>query len=149
MRMKYTLYIDKERDEEIIIYAHSENELTDAIKELISGQNLDTHPIIGYVGEDIIEIRPKDVHCFYIEDKRLYASLDGRNALIKMRLYEIEKMLGDSFIKINQSSIANIEKIERFSVSIGAALTVHFKNGQRDYVSRRPLRSVTERMGIK
>ena len=147
--MKYTLYIDEGRDEEIIVYAHSENELTKRIEALINEQKLDTHPIIGYVGDDIIEIKPKDVYCFYIENKRLYASLDGYSALIKMRLYEIEKMLGDSFIKINQSSIANINKIDRFSVSMGAALTVHFKNGYRDYVSRRQLRAVKERLGIK
>ena len=68
--MKYTLYIDEGRDEEIIVYAHSENELTKRIEALINEQKLDTHPIIGYVGDDIIEIKPKDVYCFYIEDKR-------------------------------------------------------------------------------
>ena len=147
--MKYTLYIDEGRDEEIIVYAHSENELTKRIEALINEQKLDTHPIIGYIGNDIIEISPEDVYCFYIEDKKLYASLDSGRALIRLRLYEIEEMLGDGFIKINQSSIANIGKIERFTVSIGAALTVHFKNGHRDYVSRRQVKAVKERLGIK
>lgn len=147
--MKYTLHLDEERDEEIIVYAHSKTELVKRLEALINEENLNTSPIIGYIGDDIIEIAPDDVHCFFIEGKRLYASLEKQNVLIKRRLYEIEKMLGDSFIKINQSSVANVRHVERFSVSIGAALTVHFKNGHRDYVSRRQLKAVKERLGIK
>lgn len=147
--MKYTLHLDEERDEEIIVYAHSKTELVKRLEALINEENLNTSPIIGYIGDDIIEISPDDVHCFFIEGKRLYASLEKQNVLIKRRLYEIEKMLGDSFIKINQSSVANVRHVERFSVSIGAALTVHFKNGHRDYVSRRQLKAVKERLGIK
>ena len=95
-----------------------------------------------------IEIRPEDVYCFFIEGKKLFASLKRGDALIKKRLYEIEEMLGGDFIKINQSTVANMKLIDRFSVSIGATLTVHFKNGRRDYVSRRQMKAVKERLGI-
>jgi DNA-binding LytR/AlgR family response regulator len=147
--MKYTLYIDDEHDEEIIIYARSKTQLIERIERLINEEKLNTHPIIGYIGDDIIEVDPKDVHCFFIENKRLYASMQRGKVLIKRRLYELEEELCDGFIKINQSSLANLKQIERFSVSIGAALTVHFKNGYRDYVSRRQLKAVKERLGIK
>lgn len=148
-KMKYTLHIDEGRDEEIIVYAHSKTKLIEALERLINEEKLDTTPIIGYSGEDIIEVDPDQVHCFFIEGKKLYASMDKRDVLIKRRLYEIENVLGSSFIKINQSTIANAKHIERFSVTIGATLTVHFKNGRRDYVSRRQLKSVKERLGIK
>lgn len=147
--MKYTLYIDEEREEEVIVYARSENALTESIKRLVNEQKLNTAPIVGYIGDDIVEIVPEEVHCFFIEDKKLYASLDECDALIKSRLYEIEDKLGDSFIKINQSTVVNIKQIERFSVSIGASLMVHFKNGRSDYVSRRQRKAVKERLGIK
>ena len=147
--MKFTLYIDEGRDEEVIVYAHSKSKLTERLERLINEENLSTPPIIGYIGDDIIEIDPERVHAFYIERKRLYAALDDGEALIKQRLYELEERLTDSFIKINQSTLANIKKIDRFSVSIGAALTVHFKNGRRDYVSRRQVKAVKERLGIK
>lgn len=147
--MKLTLHIDKEHEEEVIVYAHSKTKLVEALVNLINEEKLNTTPIIGYFGEDIIEVRPGEVHCFFIEDKKLYASMDKRDVLIKCRLYEIENALGNDFIKINQSTVANVKFVERFSVSIGAALTVHFKNGRRDYVSRRQLKSVKERFGIK
>ena len=147
--MKYTLYIDDGHEEEITVYAHSRTPLVESIERLINAQNLNTAPIIGYFGDEILEVSPSEVHCFYIEGKRLYASMAERDVLVKKRLYELENELGDSFIKINQSTLANIKKLDRFSVSIGASLTVHFKNGKRDYVSRRQVKAVKERLGIK
>ena len=90
--MKYTLHIEEERDEEIIVYAHSKNELVKRLEALINEENLNTSPIIGYIGDDIVEVIPDEVHCFFIEDKRLYASLERHNVLIKRRLYEIENL---------------------------------------------------------
>ena len=147
--MKYTLHITDAHEEEIIIYAGAKTPLIESIERLINEQKLDTPPILGYVGDSIIEVDPSLVDCFFIEGKRLYAVTDNGDVLIKRRLYELEESVGTDFIKINQSTLANVRRIERFSVSIGASLTVHFKNGRRDYVSRRQLRSVKERLGIK
>ena len=146
--MKYTLHIDKEREEEIIIHAHEKSPLVNEIERLISAEKVGTPPIVGYIGNDIIEIDPREVYCFFIEGKKLFASLKRGDALIKKRLYEIESRLDKDFVKINQSTVANMRLIDRFSVSIGATLTVHFKNGRRDYVSRRQMKAVKERLGI-
>lgn len=146
--MKYTLHIDKEREEEIIIHAHEKSPLVNEIERLINAEKVGTPPIVGYIGNDIIEIDPREVYCFFIEGKKLFASLKRGNALIKKRLYEIESRLDKDFVKINQSTVANMRLIDRFSVSIGATLTVHFKNGRKDYVSRRQMKAVKERLGI-
>ena len=146
--MKYTLHIDPECDEEVIVRAREKNALTDAIEALISVEKVHTPPLIGYIGDDIFEIRPEEVYCFFIEDKKLFASTKKGDALVKRRLYEIEKYLSDEFIKINQSCIANVKKIKKFEASFGGALTVIFKNGYRDYVSRRQMKIVKERIGF-
>lgn len=146
--MKYTLHITDDRDEEIIIYARQRSALTDKIEKLVYTECCKTTPLIGYLNNDIIEIKAEDVFCFFIEDKKLYASLKNGDALIKKRLYEIEDILSEDFVKINQSTLANMKLVDRFSVSIGATLTVHFKNGRKDYVSRRQMKQVKERLGI-
>jgi DNA-binding LytR/AlgR family response regulator len=146
--MKYTLHITDDRDEEIIIYARHRSDLTDKIEKLVYAEKEKDTPLIGYLDSDIIKITPEEVYCFFIEDKKLYASLKKGDALIKKRLYEVEETLNDDFVKINQSTVANMKLVDRFSVSIGATLTVHFKNGRKDYVSRRQMRAVKERLGI-
>ena len=58
-------------------------------------------------------------------------------------------MMSEDFLKINQSCIVSIDRIERFDVTPGGALTVIMKNGYKDYVSRRQMKAVKERLGIK
>ena len=53
-----------------------------------------------------------------------------------------------SFIKINQSCLANKKKIKKFEYTIGGSLRVVFKNGYIDYIARRELKNVKERMGL-
>ncbi|MBQ7389694.1 MAG: LytTR family transcriptional regulator [Clostridia bacterium] len=146
--MKYTLHIDPEREEEVIVHSHERNELTDAIERLVKAEKAHTPPLVGYIGDDIITIDPDEVFCFFIEDKRLFASMRRGDVRIKKRLCEIEESLTDDFIKINQSALANLRLIDRFSVSFGASLVVHFKNGRREYVSRRQMKAVKERLGL-
>lgn len=146
--MKYTLYVDPECEEEIIVRSHKRNELTDAIERLVNAEKTHTPPLVGYIGDDIITVDPREVFCFFIEDKRLFASMARGNVLIRRRLYELEEILNEGFIKINQSALANLKLIDRFSVSFGASLVVHFKNGRREYVSRRQMKAVKERLGL-
>ena len=58
-------------------------------------------------------------------------------------------MLGDDYLKINQSCIVNIKAIKQFDVSLGGSLMISLKNGYRDYVSRRQVKAVKERIGFK
>ena len=78
----------------------------------------------------------------------MFALTEKGKYRLKSRLYQLEKNLNDNFVKINQSCIANIKKIEKFKASVGGALMVIFKNGYEDYVSRRNLKNVKERLGL-
>lgn len=143
--MKCTVILDKTRDEEILIYAHQKNELVCEIERMAAEQSLQ---LIGYSKGEIIKLNVKDVYCFTVESGKLYAICQNQKYLIKTRLYNIEQMLDKTFIKINQSSIANINKIQKFDASISGTLKVIFKNGHTDYVSRRNTKNVKERIGL-
>ena len=116
------------------------------IDELLLGYSSE---LIGYGDGEIIKLCPADVHCFIIEGGKLFALTANKKLQLRQRLYTLEESLGNDFIKINQSCIANVKMIERFETSIGASLSVVFKCGHRDYVSRRQLKSVKERIGFK
>lgn len=140
--MKITTVIDKEREEEIIIYLHEENKISAEIEGLVFKKK---SRLVGYDGDAILNISFEDVVCFLTEAGRVYAMLDKGRVRVRERLYELEAMLGTEFIKINQSCIANISKIKRFDVTIGGALRAEFKNGSREYVSRRQMKNVKKR----
>lgn len=143
--MKFTLNITSDREEETIIYAQKKSQLVSDIEELISNDTID---IIGYNETSKMKLNPSQIYAITVEDNKIFAHLDKEKLQIKKRLYELEEILGDRFVKINQSCIVNISKIERFDASFAGAMMIKLKNGYKDYVSRRQLRIVKERIGF-
>lgn len=143
--MKYKLIIDETKDEELIITCHHKREVFDQIEQLIT--NMDAQ-LIGYENEDIVILNYDDVVCFVSDNNKVFALVEKHKYLIKKRLYQIEEQLDLNYVRINQSCIANIKQISKFSASFNGFLQVHFKNGYSDYVSRRELKNVKERIGI-
>lgn len=144
--MKYTVIIDKNREEEVVLYLRERRELVDDIEKLISSENGE---LVGYGDGKIIPLDAGDIYSVYVEDGKLYASTEKERLRLYERLYTVEQMLGRDFVKVNQSCIVCVKKIERFDVSMGGNLTVIMKNGYRDYVSRRQLKAVKERIGFR
>ncbi len=144
--MKCTIVIDPTREEEVVIYVRQKTPLAEQIKLLTEESSA---ALVGYQGQQIVSLLPGDVTCFFTESGKLFALTEKETWQLRQRLYEIEALLGTDFIKINQSCIANVKKIDRFEVSIGGALRVIFKNGHKDFVSRRQLKFVKERMGFR
>ena len=145
--MKHTTIIDEGRDEEVVIYARRRTKDIEALEAYVEQMSTD---LIGY-GEsgEIVRLRPADVICFFVDDGKVFALTESERLTVRLPLYAVEDMLDESFVKINQSCIGNIRKIDRFHTSIGGSLMVIFHGGHRDYVSRRQLKTVKERIGFR
>lgn len=143
--MKYSISIDPEREEEVLIYARERSCLVERIEGLLKG---DSAELLGYFGDEIVKLTPTQVECFFVEDGRVFAICKNNKYLIRQRLYQVEKGFGRSFLRINQSCIVNVDMIERFGTSIGGSLMVQLKGGYKDYVLRRQMKFVKERIGI-
>ena len=143
--MDIKIFIDKTKDEQILIYAHEKTPLIDEIKRLVTESTLD---LVGYTDTEAKKINLLNVNCFISEDNKVFA-LSDEKLQIKLRLYQIEDMLDDNFIKINKSCIANIRQIKKVRATFSGAISVIFDNGYEDYISRRNLKSVKERLGVK
>lgn len=143
--MKCRIIIDPHREEEVIVYAHEKTAFVQDIARLVADEDFS---LIGYRDKEAVPLTPSEVVCFTVEDGKVYAVTDRERLWIKRRLYQLEAHLPEPFVKLNQSCIANVRRIARFDASLGGALTVIFRNGQRDYVSRRQLKHVKERLGL-
>lgn len=143
--MNCKLLLDKNHDEEVLIYAHKETPLTKAIEKLVEE---DSAELIGYIEREAVMLDLLEVNCFVVEDNKVFALTSKDKLNIRTRLYKLEEKLPDIFIKINQSCVANIKQIKSFDASIAGSILVRFKNGHSDYVSRRQIKNVKERLGI-
>lgn len=144
--MKCTTIIDVCREDEVIIYSHARTALVEEIEALATKGS---STLVGYGDGHIVTIAANELHAVTVEDGKTYALTAGGKYDLRRRLYEVEAILEPHFVRINQSCIGNVRCIARFDVSIGGALMVTFKNGYKDYVSRRQLKHVKERLGIK
>lgn len=144
--MKCSTIIDPAREEEVIVYAHKHSPVTERIEAFVADLSSE---LIGYSDNGIHPLRPEDIFCVTLEEGKPYAVTHTERYRLKERLYRIEELLGGEFVKINQSCIINTRKIEKFSVSLGGALLVILKNGYKDYVARRQLKEVKERIGFR
>lgn len=143
--MKCRTVIDKSRDEEVIIYVHEKSRFSENIEEYVISCSTE---LLGYRDGTAVKLSQADVYCFIVEDNKIYALTQNEKLRLKQRLYVLEESLSSDFVKINQSCIANIRKIQKFDASLSGTLSVTFKNGYRDYVSRRQLKIVKERIGF-
>ena len=102
--------------------------------------------LIGYRSGEIRPIFISDISCFTIEDTKLIAHTRSGKYKLKERLWEIEGLVGEDFIKINQSCLVCIRNVLKFDTSIGGSLKIVLDTGYEDYVSRRQMKTVKTRI---
>lgn len=142
--MKYKIEIIESQTEDIVVSAKTQTPILHKIERLLETQS----ELFGYQNGDTVTLNMEEVYCFFIESGKVYALTDHGKFHIKVRLYQLEQQYAKSFVKINQSCLINFTQIKKFQTSIGGTLSVVLKNGYQDYISRRQLKSVKERMGF-
>lgn len=142
--MKLNVFIGKTDEEKIDIFVNEERQIIEDIKNLLNGET----ELSGYKDSEIYKLKFSDIVLFSVESERLYAYTDKEKYMLKERLYMIEEKMPRHFIKLNQSAIGNIKYIKKFDCSVSGTLKVTFTNGKSDYVSRRQIKAVRERLGI-
>ena len=81
--MKLKIVIDKEKDEEILIYAHEKTSLIESIERLVENC---TPRLTGYNGNTATVLSPDEVYCFITENGKTFAITENEKLLIKSRL---------------------------------------------------------------
>lgn len=142
--MKCEIIINPLCEEKVVIYAKQKSPLTEQIEKLIEQDTT----LLGYNENEIVSLNLNDINCISVISNKVYAICDNGQYLLKQRLYSLEEKLPNNFVKINQSCLANIKKMEKFDTSISGTLKILFKNGHTDYVSRRQLKLIKQRIGI-
>ena len=145
--MRFRLVIDKEKSEEIVATVHERTPLIDEIEALISQY---TNRIPGYTENEIKMLSVFEIECITVLDGKTFA-IDSQNRQyrLKQRLYELEKQLPSSFIRINKSALANESALDRFSVTIAGSVDAVFKCGYTEYISRRCFTQIKRRLENK
>ena len=143
--MKFRLIIDKEKEEEVVVTAHEDSPLIQQIRVLAENK-YGTDRLVAYTEEGIKMLSVSSVECITVLDGKTYAiDQAGQKYRLKERLYELESLLPSSFIRINKSTLANENALDRFAVTYAGSVDAVFKCGYTEYVSRRCFAQIKRR----
>ncbi len=134
-------------DPKIIIMTAS---VTEKVNNIIKILSEDTPRMITGIKEDKAEIleKPEIIRIYSDMGKTVCAAEKG-TYIIKRRLYEIEDLLsGDSFVRISNSEIINLKKVNNFDMSFAGTICVKLSNGETVYVSRRYVSKIKKILGL-
>lgn len=144
--MKYTLIIDPEKpEEEVVVTAHAPSALTQQLEALVR-QHASADRVMAYDEDEIRMLPYSQIECVTVLGGKTFAiDTKGKRYRLKQRLYELEAVLPQSFIRINKSALANETRLERFTANYSGAVDAIFKCGYREYVSRRCFAQIKRR----
>lgn len=135
--LKIRIELDPEAEEEILIRC---KELTPQMIELqqsltkavsTSGQ------IVLYKDNTEYYLEIADILFFETENSMVLAHTDQDVFETRMKLYELEDILGGAFLRISKSAIVNTDKIYSISRNLTASSAIEFQGTHKQiYVSR-------------
>lgn len=144
--MKIHIDISEEYEDTFItIHAKEWSEELDHLVKTIKG----TKPkrIIGTNAEQSILLDPDHIEYVFAENRKIFAMTRGQKVELKMKLYEVEMLLEPhQFTRFSKSVIGNIKQISHFELSFNGNLCVYFKSGNKEYVSRKYVSSLKEKI---
>lgn len=94
--------------------------------------------LVAYQDKEAVSIRCGDVIRIFSANKMVYLETADGQYRIKERLYEMEEKLDKTrFVRISNSEIVNLRKIQRMDTSITGTIKMYLQNDIETYVSRR------------
>ncbi len=125
-------------------------EMTDELSALVS--KLSGRPpsiLSGSKDGKLQVIRQEDLIRVYAAGGRVLAVTENGEYTLRQRLYEMEERLDSSrFVRVSNSEIIHLQKVDHFDLSVTGTIQVVFANGTDTYVSRRYVSKIKKILGI-
>ena len=124
--------------------------MTEDVNLILNKLSENTPQVIsGCKNEKIEVIEQEDLIRVYAGSGKVFAVTDKGEYTLRFRLYEIEERLNpNQFVRISNSEIINLKKVNNFDLSFTGTIRVELTNGTAAYVSRRYVSKIKKILGI-
>ncbi len=136
--MKFTLKQDSSLDEDEIVVNHNGNpETLTILYNFLLNQSKASASLELYKDDQQFYLSIDDLVFFETSDNIIYAHTISQAFETKYKLYELEKLLPDFFVRISKSTICNVNYIHSINRHLTSLRLVKFKDTNKEvYVSR-------------
>lgn len=124
--------------------------MTDEISAVVKKLSEDVPQVISGVRNEKVEvIEPQTIIRIYAASGKVFAVTEKGEYSLRLRLYELEERLdGSRFVRISNSEIINLQKVNCFDLSFTGTICVKLSGGATTYVSRRYVSKIKKILGI-
>lgn len=125
-------------------------EITTEIAELAGefSKYGESGPLIGRVDEKMVIVQPGDIYLVRVENEKTYLVCKDQTYRSNKRLYELSEILGNRFLQISKSALANLKYMDSVEPSFNGVMLLHMKNGESEYISRKFVPALKKYLGI-
>ena len=124
--------------------------VTEEVNELVKKLSADAPHVISGMKDGKVEVlEPADLIRAYTSAGKVCAVTEKGEYVLRLRLYEVEQRLNPhQFVRISNSEIINLKKIDYFDLSFTGTICVKLRGGTVTYISRRYVSKVKTILGI-
>lgn len=124
--------------------------MTEEVNIIVSKLSKETPQLISGIKDEKVELIEQDgLIRVYANSGKVFAVTDKGEYTLRLRLYEMEEILdGKRFVRISNSEIINLKKVENFDLNFTGTICVRLTNGTITYVSRRYVSKIKSILGV-
>ncbi len=124
--------------------------MTEEVNRLVKKLSEDFPKMLAGIRNDRCELLEQtEIIRIYAASGKVYAVTAKGEYVLRRRLYELEEQLaGSSFVRISNSEMINLKKVEHFDLSFTGTIYVKLSNQTSAYVSRRYVSKIKTVLGI-
>ena len=149
MKIKIELN-EEQREEEVVIYCNQIDENIKQIQEAISSVTRAQEKFVLYKGETEFYVPLNKILFFETQENVIYANTRKDVYQVKFRLYELENILPNNFMRVSKSAILNLNHVFSITRNITSSSEVQFEGTHKQiYISRNYYKSIKKRLEEK
>lgn len=148
--LKIRIELDSNAEEEVIIRCKELSSDIIELQQILTEATNKSKQIILYKDDTEYYLEIDRILFFETENSQVLAHTDKEVFETRMKLYELESILGGAFLRISKSAIVNTNKIYAISRNITASSAIEFQGTHKQiYVSRAYYKALKMRLEEK
>lgn len=144
--MKVSINELKRGEEFIEIYIYEKDESINTLIDYIENEKYRCIKISCYKHEQLFKVISDDIYFIETCKDKLLIHTDKDSYESKNRLYELEKILPNKFVRISKSTILNLDKVMLYNPLLNGLMEAKLINLEVVYISRKYLKEVRNRI---
>lgn len=131
---------------DVRVYTAQYDERVEMLMKRLKQQRATT--VVGYIEEDIHLIKIEEVFSIFVEEAKVFIQTEEEEYRAKLKLYELEEQFEKQLIRVNKSTLVQINHIQSLQLKALGTTQVVLSNDVEIPISRKFLKPLKEKLGI-